>query len=116
VAPHSEPTVTRSGGGHMRDIDPEPGLRLPDPRIHPRMAGGLAAAIPTDVSAYIAGGDPCQPAAGDEDVRLVLADALAMGERGSGGVLDAGGSFLIPHPFPDCCGKPVQPVAQRTIA
>src|SRR6185503_14791596 len=101
VATDRQPAVRRSGSLVMRDIDREPAGLAPEPRIHPGMAGDFALAVCMQIAAHVARGDADGAAACNENVRLVLANALAARECVRSGLVDCSRALLVVHGLAD---------------
>src|SRR5215467_5623759 len=86
----------------VRDIDAYPALAL-DPDLGPSVARGLVAVARIDVAAHVARRNPRRAAAGDEQVRVVLAHSAphfqsmrrGAGHLGNAGLVRDGGADAL---------------------
>ena len=77
IASDRQPAVRADRGSPVGDIEALPAPVLPEPDVHPGMAGRIIAVAGEDVPAHVAGREANRPGRGEEQVGLVLAHAGA---------------------------------------
>src|SRR5438128_2433936 len=88
----------------MRHVDAGPAVAF-HPNVGPRVTRGLRGVARMDVAADVARRYPGGAAAGDEEMRMILADAAADRERLRGRAGDFGNATFVLHSGANCLGK-----------